>query len=165
MKRAGWVPVSILTAIMTAGTARAWETAKEGTFDGTWTIHGDTYSMEFGDEAEIVTVFRFTGPALIRTANGFAPLMKSECLGFTAPKTGTVGRCVLTDPEGDRVFCELSAAMTPGIAEVGGHFVAGTGKYRGISGTLRFQAQTGRQVAGRDSTGQTMTIFGSWLLP
>lgn len=165
MKSASWMAASILTAIMAAGTARAWETTKEGTFDGTWTISGDTYSMEFGDDGGTVSIFRFTGPALIRTANGFAPSMDSECLGFTAPKGEAIGRCVLTDPEGDRIFCELSAAMTPGIANVGGRFVAGTGKYRGISGTLQFQAVTGGQRPGKESGGQTMTIFGSWRLP
>jgi hypothetical protein len=165
MKSAGWIAASILAAILAAVTARAWDTTKEGTFDGTWSVSGDTYSMEFGDDGGMVSIFRFTGPALIRTANGFAPSMDSECLGFSAPQGGAVGRCVLTDPEGDRIFCELNAAMSPGVANVGGRFVADTGKYEGITGTLRFQAVTGPQGPGKGSGGQTMTIFGSWRLP
>ena len=161
-RAAAWVLGMVLLAGLPAG---AWEIAKEGQFDGTWTIAGDTYSMEFGDDADTVTIYRFTGPVLVRTQTGFAPSLDSECLGFSAPKTGGVGRCTLTDPEGDRIFCELSAAMTPGVLNVGGTIVSGTGKYRGMSGTLRFQAIPGPKRPGKGSAGQTMTIFGSWKLP
>jgi len=165
MRRAGRIGSALATLFLTAGVACAWEMAKEGTFDGTWTVSGDSYSMEFGDEGGTVTIFRFTGPALIRTATGFAPSIDSECLGFSAPKNDAIARCVLTDPEGDRIFCALNAAMTPGIANVSGRFVGGTGKYEGITGTVRFQAATGRQSPGKGSSGQTMTIFGNWHLP
>jgi hypothetical protein len=165
MRIAGWIGVTAAAAALTAGPCGAWETTKEGAFDGTWTVGGETYSMEFGDDGGTVTIFRFTGPALVRTANGFAPSIDSECLGFSAPKAGAVGRCVLTDPEGDRIFCELSAAMTPGIANVSGRFVGGTGKYDGITGSVRFQAATGQQSAGRGTGGQTMAISGNWRLP
>jgi len=165
MGRVGWMGATLAAVVLGLGTAGAWETAKEGTFDGTWTVSGDTYSMDFGDEGGAVTIFRFTGPALIRTANGFAPSIDSECLGFSAPKSETVARCVLTDPEGDRIFCSLNGVMTPGIANVGGRFVGGTGKYAGITGTVRFQAMTGRQRPGKATDGQTITIFGDWRLP
>jgi|SoiMethySBSTD1v2_1073268.scaffolds.fasta_scaffold19604_2 hypothetical protein len=145
--------------------AGAWEITREGQFDGTWTVSGETYSMEFGDDADTVTIYRFTGPVLVRTQNGFAPSLDSECLGFSAPRTGGVGRCTLTDPEGDRIFCELSAAMTPGVLNVGGTIVSGTGKYRGMGGTLRFQAVPGPKRPGKGSAGQTMTIFGTWKMP
>lgn len=130
-------PVALLLAGMASGSspAHAWDTTKEETFDGTWSVIG------------------------------FAPSMDSECLGFSAPKGGAVGRCVLTDPEGDRIFCELNAAMSPGVTNVGGRFVAGTGKYEGITGTLRFQVVTGPQSPGKGSGSQTMSIFGSWRLP
>jgi hypothetical protein len=165
MKSAGRTAVAMMAGALAVAAAGAWETAREGSFDGTWTVSGDSYSMEFGDEGGTVTIFRFTGPALIRTANGFAPSIDSECLGFSAPKSEAVARCVLTDPDGDRIFCALNAAMTPGIANVGGRFVGGTGKYEGITGTVRFQAMTGRQSPGKGSGGQTMTIFGDWRLP
>jgi hypothetical protein len=165
MRRVGRMGAALAAVVLGLGTAGAWETAREGTFDGTWTVSGDTYSMDFGDEGGTVTIFRFTGPALIRTANGFAPSLDSECLGFGAPKSETVARCVLTDPEGDRIFCSLNGIMTPGIANVGGRFVGGTGKYAGITGTVRFQAMTGRQRSGKGTDGQTITIFGDWRLP
>ena len=162
---AAWATALGIVFLAAAGLSGAWEIAKEGQFDGTWTISGDTYSMEFGDDADTVTIYRFTGPVLVRTQTGFAPSLESECLGFSAPKTGGVGRCTLTDPEGDRIFCELSAAMTPGVLNVGGTIVSGTGKYRGMSGTMRFQAIPGPKRPGKGSAGQTMTIFGTWKMP
>ena len=165
-KAAGAAWAAALGIALAAGApAGAWEIAREGQFDGTWTVSADTWSMEFGDDGGAVTIFRFTGPVLVRIPTGFAPSLDSECLGFTAPRTGGVGRCTLTDPEGDRIFCELSAAVDPGVLNVGGSIVAGTGKYRGMTGTLRFQAVPGPQRPGRGTSRQTMTIFGSWTLP
>jgi hypothetical protein len=163
--------IRALVGVLLAGAALsqapviAWEVAKEGKFDGSWSVSGETYSMAFGDEADTVTIYRFTGPVLIRTETGFAPSLESECLGFSAPGTSAVGRCTLTDPEGDKIFGDLSAALSPGIANVGGRLLSGTGKYRGITGTIRFQAVTGPRSPGKSSSGQTMTIFGTWRFP
>lgn len=164
-KAAGAAWAAALGIALAAGApAGAWEIAREGQFDGTWTVSADTWSMEFGDDGT-VTISRFTGPVLVRTPTGFAPSLDSECLGFSAPRTGGVGRCTLTDPEGDRIFCELGASVDTGVLNFGGSIVAGTGKYRGMTGTLRFQAVPGPQRPGKGTHGQTMTIFGSWTLP
>ena len=160
---AAWA-AALMMALAAGAPAGAWEIARGGQFDGTWTVSADTWSMEFGDDGT-VTISRFTGPVLVRTSTGFAPSLDSECLSFSAPRTGGVGRCTLTDPEGDRIFCELSAAVDPGVLNVGGSIVAGTGKYRGMTGTLRFQAMPGPQRPGKGTDGQTMTISGSWTLP
>ena len=155
-----------LAAVALASTeAGAWEVAREGRFDATWTVSGETVSMEFGDEGGIVTLSRFTGPMLVRTETGFAPSLESKCLIFSAPRTGAVGRCTLTDPEGDRIFCELSAADGPGLLNVGGAIVSGTGKYLGMTGSLHFEAIPGPSRAGRETVGGTMLVFGNWSLP
>ena len=32
----------------------------------------------FGEESDAVTIYRFTGPVLVRTQNGFAPSLDSD---------------------------------------------------------------------------------------
>jgi len=65
-------------------------------------------------------------------SDGFGHKMTGRCVGMTRQAGGAfelvAGNCVYTDADGDQLFEEYD-----GLA---GRWVAGTGKYEGISGTL-----------------------------
>lgn len=65
-------------------------------------------------------------------SDGFGHKMTGRCVGMTRQAEGAfelvAGNCVYTDADGDQLFEEYD-----GLA---GRWVAGTGKYEGISGTL-----------------------------
>ena len=106
-------------------------------FEGTWTAAGSRQSIAFGaDRKASVSTLRgsllLSGPA--RPAVGF----RAEAVVLNDSATGMVGRAVWTDERGDQAWSELRGEGTATGNRIVGTFIAGSGRYAGISGGYEF---------------------------
>ncbi len=151
-----------LVFVMFAGSAQA-QMAKSGSFEGVaaWSSYGEL--------TEIVTGSSywhggFNGAFLNSDGSGFLHDAALTCPSAGATVGGRQfyqGTCVLTDEEGDQAAlvweCEMQAnGVCPGPMT----WVAGTGKYKGISGKRSFE---GRFIG--DTTQGVSYWTGEWKLP
>ena len=73
---------------------------------------------------------------------GFLHKVRADCALMNDVNQGQAnakGTCVMTDPDGDKVFLEWTCAGTMPACPGDERFVGGTGKYNGISGSSKFQ--------------------------
>jgi len=133
-----------LAAFMAASAAfaaQAAETAYSGTFCG----HTKTTMLQANSDA---TVFQFESWNIQTPDSGFKPWenASNHCIAYyriTQGKATAIGSCLWTDSDGDTFIGELSQA--PDRANVW-TFLAGTGKWKGITGGGTWQ----RVAAGKN---------------
>ncbi|MGB2819215.1 MAG: hypothetical protein WBA53_16020 [Burkholderiaceae bacterium] len=106
-------------------------------FTGTWTAAGNRYVIALGMDrkASVATLkgsLVLSGPS--RPNAGY----RAEVVVFNDSATGMVGRAVWTDERGDQAWSELRGEGTATGNRIVGTFVAGTGRYAGISGDYEF---------------------------
>jgi hypothetical protein len=130
-------PALIGTISGFAVSAVAADLPKEGTFNGTYTGIGTYKTIKIGDRA--LTRFDENG---VQVTNGFANHVTFNCWGTNEVTNGEAvsqGYCVGTDPTGDLIEGKFTNDKhTVGDKAFKGSFsfVAGTGKFAGISGTV-----------------------------
>ena len=120
-------------------------------------------------ESGSAQLYRFHGPAKVRSKDGLAREFESLCLGVSDNETGGVARCVWTDGEGERIFIELSGEIigpTGTVRAAVGAVVGGTGRYRGMEGGfeldwlfLESKLEPGKIMA------RTFKFEGNWKAP
>jgi hypothetical protein len=130
------LPITIGVALGLAANAMAADLPKEGTFSGTYTAIGTHKTTKIGDRA--LDVFDETG---VQVSNGFADHMTFHCWGTSEVTNGEAvnqGYCVATDPTGDLIegkFAGDKHRLGDKAVKGSFSFVAGTGRFTGISGT------------------------------
>jgi hypothetical protein len=120
--------------IVTSATAA--DLPKEGTFKGTFTYVGTYKATRIGDR--MLVAFDETGAQI---TSGFADHMAFHCWGTTEVanhEAAGEGHCVGTDPGGDLIETEIALDKHPFGKPAKGQatYVAGTGKFAGLSGTV-----------------------------
>jgi hypothetical protein len=129
----------LLAAIAVFGivaSATAADLSKEGAFKGTYTAVGNYKSTKVGDRA--LNVFDEIG---VQTTNGFGDHMTFHCWGTAEIANGessNQGYCVGTDPSGDLIEAKFGLDKHPAgkAAKGSASYLAGTGKFAGITGTI-----------------------------
>ncbi len=151
-----------LAFVMLAGSAQA-QIAKSGSFEGVaaWSSYGEVTEIGNGNYWH----GGFNGAFLNSAGSGFLHNTALTCPGAGVTVGGRQfyqGSCVLTDADGDQAAatfgpCEMQAnGICPGPMS----WVAGTGKYKGISGEFTFE---GRFIG---NTTQGVSHWkGEWKLP
>ena len=151
-----------LALMMLAGSAQA-QMAKSGSFKGVaaWSSYGELTEIVNGSS---YWHGGFNGAFLNSAGSGFLHDTALTCPSAGATVGGRQfyqGNCVLTDADGDQAVvvwdCEMQAnGICPGPMT----WVAGTGKYKGISGKGTFE---GRFIG---DTPQGVSYWqGEWKLP
>jgi len=151
-----------LALVMFAGSAQA-QMAKSGSFEGVfaWSSYGETTEIVNGSS---YWHGGFNGAFVNSAGSGFLNNAAGTCPAGGATVGGRQffqGSCVLTDADGDQAMfvwdCEMQAnGVCPGPQT----WVAGTGKYEGISGKMTFE---GRFIGG--TTQGVSDWKGEWSLP
>jgi hypothetical protein len=85
---------------------------------------------------------------------------QSEAIVFNDSATGMLGRAVWTDEHGDHVYSELQGSGTASNNKITGTFVAGTGRYTGVTGTYDFSWRFVLADEEGNVQGQSMGLTG-----
>jgi hypothetical protein len=111
---------------------------RSGQFDGYISASGPYHSIEYTDGAK-VAVARLQGTAVLRIQTGQTVSFQVDCVAMSDERGVSQGRCVWTGVTGDLIFSELRGDALGGLRGINGRFVAGTGRFEGISGDYSFQ--------------------------
>jgi hypothetical protein len=138
----------------TAGFGSEWRE-----FEGTWTAAGSRQSIALAaDRKASVSTLRgsllLSGPA--RPAVGF----RAEAVVFNDSTSGMVGRAVWTDARGDQAWSELRGEGTATGNRIVGTFVAGTGRYAGVTGNYEFSWRFVLETEDGTVQGQSVGLKG-----
>jgi hypothetical protein len=103
------------------------------TFEGTWSATGrrQTVDIEGGGTAAIVEV---SGAVVLTMGEGLSRGFRGEAIGFDDGHGVSVGRCVWTDENGDRLFSRLKGEPLQTGKRLVGTITGGTGRYAGLEG-------------------------------
>ena len=158
--------IVVLSSLLLLVTANADELPRSGTFEGQWTVVGETQEIEFADDRRIHIV-RHKGNVNFESSGGLPRAMFSDCLGFGDSKTGGLTRCKWVDTDGEHIYSELTVEVFGASGTIRGRFVGGTGKYQGLQGELEFFAWIYEATIQEEGTihGYTDTLRGEWRFP
>ncbi len=128
-------------------------------FDGTWTAAGSRQSIALGaDRKASVSVLR--GSLLLSGASRPAVGFRAEAIVLNDSATGMVGRAVWTDERGDQAWSELRGEGTATGNRVVGTFIAGTGRYAGVTGDYEFSWRFVLETEDGTVQGQSVGLKG-----
>ena len=111
--------------------------AEDGTFTGTWVANGSKEVLALGSERE-TALFRFSGDVNLINRIGKESNYWSECIGLADSETGSEIRCVWRSLDGDEIYLAMIGTRMEKGSSITGSIIGGTGKAKGITGTLHF---------------------------
>jgi hypothetical protein len=159
--------VGFIAVLLCAATASHAELQKSGTFQGSWTATGTAQTLDLG-ESRSASILRLRGTIVTESAEGLTLALQSDCIGLNLrdDRTTGIGRCVWTDSDGDRVFSEVTGALSGMVSKLRGHFIGGTGKYAGLEGGYELEWRYIRAIEEENTIhGYSTSLTGSWKLP
>jgi hypothetical protein len=106
-------------------------------FTGTWTAAGNRQVIALGKD-RMASVATFKGSLVLSGASRPNADYRAEAVVLNDSTTGMTGRAVWTDERGDQAWSELRGEGTATGNRIVGTFVAGSGRYAGISGGYEF---------------------------
>jgi hypothetical protein len=109
-------------------------------FEGTWSASGrrQVVAVEGGAVAAIVEI---SGAVVLTAGEGLSRGFRGEAIGFDDGQDVSVGRCVWTDENGDRIFSRLKGEPLQTGRRIAGTVTGGTGRYAGMEGEYSFTWQ------------------------
>jgi hypothetical protein len=111
--------------------------AQEGSFSGTWDANGSREVLALGSERD-ATLFKLSGHVRLTNKLGKESDYWAECIGFADSETGSDIRCVWRSLDGDEIYLVMKGTKMEKGSSVTGTIIGGTGKAKGITGTLGF---------------------------
>lgn len=106
-------------------------------FTGTWTAAGNRHVIALGADRK-ASVATFKGSLVLSGPSRPNAGYRAEVVVLNDSATGMVGRALWTDERDDQAWSELRGEGTATGNRIVGTFVAGTGRYAGISGDYEF---------------------------
>jgi hypothetical protein len=138
--------LTLTTAIVFGAAATAADLPKEGTISATYSAVGTAKSTQIGKD-RVLIVLDETGMAI---GKGILDHTTSHCFGMEDVTNGMgvySGYCVATDATGDQFVINFNDGVKqPWPAKTyaySGTLTTGTGKYAGISGTIKGECHAG----------------------
>ena len=128
-------------------------------FEGTWTAAGSRQSIALGADRR-ASVSTLKGSLLLSGASRPAVGFRAEAVVFNDSATGMVGRAVWTDAHGDQAWSELRGEGTATGNRIVGTFVAGTGRYAGVTGNYEFSWRFVLETEDGTVQGQSVGLKG-----
>jgi hypothetical protein len=110
---------------------------QEGTFTGTWDANGSKEVLAFGSERE-TAIFKLSGHVRLTNEIGKERDFWAESIGLADRETGSDIRCVWRTLDGDEIYLVMKGTRMEKGSSVTGTIIGGTGKAKGITGTIRF---------------------------
>jgi hypothetical protein len=160
-----WMCLVFIVMLLTTGCDRSTppptglESGEVRHFTGTWTATGNRQTMQL-EPGHQAAVFRFSGSLLLTGTQRLTTGFKAEVIGFTDNLSGSQGRSVWTDEQGDKVFSELHGeSIKPGKL-IKGKFLGGTGRFTGVTGEYSFKWQSLVQDEDGDESGRVVDLQG-----
>jgi hypothetical protein len=122
--------------------ARAEPPKDEGwrAFKATWTLTGQRQVLPT-EGARPAAIVYLTGPLVVTNGEGLGRGFLGEVIIFDDGGTLVVGRAVLTNRQGDRIFSAMKAEPVGTARKATGTITGGTGRYAGLEGTFDFSWQ------------------------
>ncbi|MHC1730327.1 MAG: hypothetical protein AB9866_30745 [Syntrophobacteraceae bacterium] len=111
--------------------------AQEDTFTGTWNANGSKEVLALGSERE-TSLFKLSGYVRLTNKIGKESDYWAECIGLSDSETGSDIRCVWRSLDGDEIYLVMKGTRMEKGSSITGTIIGGTGKAKGITGTLRF---------------------------
>jgi hypothetical protein len=108
--------------------------------------HGDGQVYEIG-EARVLFIGEYRGILFVEDGKGQLDAATMVCPGtietnLEAGSKSGQGRCILTGPEGHKVFAKWNCSGNLIMCKGTFSFTGGTGKFQGITGDNEFMART-----------------------
>jgi hypothetical protein len=158
--------VAVAIAIAAAGCSPAPRTASAPAvgaewreFEGTWTAAGSRQSIALGADRK-ASVSTLKGSLMLSGASRPAVGFRAEVVVLNDSATGMVGRAVWTDAHGDQAWSELRGEGTATGNRIVGTFVAGTGRYAGVTGNYEFSWRFVLETEDGTVQGQSVGLKG-----
>ncbi len=128
-------------------------------FKATWTLSG-TRQLLPTEGARSAGIIHVTGPLAVTSGEGLGRGFLGELIGFDDGGALIVGRAVLTDEEGDRIYCFLRTEPLGTGRKATGTITGGTGRYTGLEGTFAFSWQYVVDAGAEEISGRIANIEG-----
>ena len=128
-------------------------------FEGTLTAAGNRQSIALGADRR-ASVSTLKGSLLLSGASRPAVGFRAEAVVLNDSVTGMVGRAVWTDAHGDQAWSELRGEGTATGNRIVGTFVAGTGRYAGVTGNYEFSWRFVLETEDGTVQGQSVGLKG-----
>ena len=161
----GWRPLVLVVTIAAIFAAQEIAAGQAGTFTGTWIASGKQQPFDFGKDRQVAT-FRLAGSVSLKDGLGGIDHFWAECVGLADSVSGGSTRCVWRSLKGSKAYCVLRGQPLQKGVRVTGQFVGGTGRLKGIAGTLTFTWKSTFVDEDQDVfTGQSTDLSGSYRLP
>jgi hypothetical protein len=109
-------------------------------FKATWTLSGTRQHLPT-EGARPAAIAHLSGPLAVTSGEGLGRGFLGEVIGFDDGGPLFVGRAVLTDEKGDRVYCALTAEPVGTGHKAKVTITGGTGRFVGLEGTFEFSWQ------------------------
>jgi hypothetical protein len=133
-----------LTALLAAPIipARAEQPAPDGwrPFKATWTFSG-TRQLLPTEGPRPSAIVHLQGPLVVTSGEGLGRGFLGEAFIFDDGGSLVVGRAVLTDGKGDRIYSSMKAEPVGTGRKATATITGGTGRYAGLEGTFTFSWQ------------------------
>ena len=153
---------SLFWCIAASGSVLA---AEDGTFTGTWDANGSKEVLAFGNERE-TALFKLSGHVRLTTKIGKESDFWAECIGLSDSETGSDMRSVWRSLDGDEIYVVMKGTRMEKGSSITGTIVGGTGKAKGITGTLRFTwSMIFNEVTETGIGGFSKDVSGTYKLP
>ena len=128
-------------------------------FEGTWTAAGSRQSIALGADRK-ASVSMLRGSLVLSGAARPAVGFRAEVVVLNDTATGMVGRAVWTDERGDQAWSELRGEGTATGNRIVGTFIAGTGRYAGVTGQYEFSWRFVLETEDGTVQGQSVGLKG-----
>ena len=128
-------------------------------FKATWTLSG-TRQLLPTEGTRPASIVRLSGPLSVTSGEGLGRGFLGELIGFDDGATLLVGRAVLTDEKGDRIYCSLKAEPVGTGRKATGTITGGTGRFAGLEGAFEFAWQYVVDAGSEEISGPTMNFEG-----
>ena len=128
-------------------------------FEGSWTAAGSRQAIALGADRR-ASVATLKGSLLLSGAARPAVGFRAEAVVLTDSVTGMVGRAVWTDERGDQAWSELRGEGTATGNRIVGTFIAGTGRYAGVTGSYEFSWRFVLETEDGTVQGQSVGLKG-----
>lgn len=141
--------------------ARAQQPATDGwrPFQATWTLSGTRHLLPTGG-ARPAAIVQVAGALAVTGGEGLGRGFLGEMIGFDDGGEFLLGRAVLTDEKGDRIYCALKAEPVGTGRKATGMITGGTGRYAGLEGTFGFSWQYVVDAGADEIGGRIVNIEG-----
>lgn len=159
--------LSFLCVTTSGGMVSAVLAAEEGSFAGTWVANGSKEVLAMGSERE-AAIFNLSGHVHLDKGIGKEGDYWAECIGLADAETGSDIRCVWKSMGGDEIYLTLKGTRMEKGSNVVGTIIGGTGRAKGITGTLRFTWSMASFKQANKETGIggfSKDLSGSYKLP